>query len=121
MSDLPQPVAEILEEAVYRKRAVAYLQIDDADLAVIGAGGDLANYGLEMVRPGQPVLEQAFFLEGLLPLADTPYVMPAVEVAHGRSADLHFHRDGKRLWLVLLDVTAARDQSRRIQQKAYEM
>ena len=121
MRDLPRHVAEILEEAVYRERAVAYLQIDDADLAVIGAGGDLANYGLETVRPGQPVLEQAYFLEGLLPLAETPYVMPAIEVASGRSADLHFHRNGESLWLVLLDVTAERDQSRRMQQKAYDM
>jgi serine phosphatase RsbU (regulator of sigma subunit) len=121
MKDLPQRVADVLEEAVYQKRAVAYLQIDDADLAVIAAGGDLANYGLEMVRPGQAVLEHVFFLEGLLPLAETPYVLPAVEVARGRSADLHFHRDGKNLWLVLLDVTAECDQSRRMQQKAYEM
>lgn len=121
MRDLPQRVADVLEEAVYRKRAVAYLQIDDASLAVIGAGGDLANYGLEMVRPGQPVLEQALFLEGLLPLAETAFVVPAVEVARGRSADLHFHRDGQSLWLVLLDVTAECDQSRRMQQKAYEM
>jgi serine phosphatase RsbU (regulator of sigma subunit) len=67
------------------------------------------------------VLEQAFFLEGLLPLAETPYVVPAVEVARGRSADLHFHHDGESLWLVLLDVTAESEQSRRIQQKAYEM
>ena len=121
MRDLPQRVIDTLEEAVYRKRAVAYLQIDDANLAVIGAGGDLANYGLEMVRSGQPVLEQAFFLEGLLPLAETPYVIPAVEVARGRSADLHFFRDDKSLWLMLLDVTDERDQSRRMQQKAYEM
>ena len=121
MRQLPQHVVEILEEAVYRERAVAYLQIDDANLAVINAGGDLGNYGLEMVRPGQAVLEQAFFLEGLLPLRETPFVMPAVEVARGRAADLHFHRDNENLWLVLLDVTAERDQSRRIQQKAYDM
>ncbi|HXR85677.1 MAG TPA: SpoIIE family protein phosphatase [Stellaceae bacterium] len=121
MRDLPQPIADALEEAVFGERAVAYLQIDDANLAVIGAGGDLANYGLELAHPGQPVLEHAFFLEGLLPLAETPYVMPAVEVARGRSADLHFYRDDNCLWLVLLDVTAERDQSRRMQQKAYEM
>lgn len=121
MRDLPQRVAAALDEAVYRTRAIAYLQIDDANLAIIGAGGDLANYGLETVRPGQPALEQAFFLEGLLPLAETPYVMPAVEIGHGRSADLHFHRDGKSLWLVLMDVTAECDQSRRMQQKAYEV
>src|SRR6185503_15507560 len=121
MSDLPPSVADALEKAVYRERAVAYLQIDDRDLAVVGIGGDLANYGLERLRPGQPVLEHAFFLEGLLPLAETPYIVPAVEITGGRSADLHFYRDGKDLWLVLLDVTAERNQSRRMQQKAYEM
>lgn len=121
MGHLPPQIAEILGDAFYRERAVAYLRIDDATLAVIGAGGDLANYGLETVRPGQAALEQAFFLEGLLPLAETPFVMPAVEVAHGRAADLHFHRDDEGLWLVLLDVTAERDQSRRMQQKAYDM
>ena len=121
MSDLPPSVADALEKAVYRERAVAYLQIDDRDLAVVGIGGDLANYGLERLRPGQSVFEHAFFLEGLLPLAETPYIVPAVEIAGGRSADLHFHRDGKNLWLVLLDVTAERDRSRRMQQKAYDM
>ena len=121
MGGLPQPVADALNEAVYRKRAIAYLQIDDTNLSVVGAGGALANYGLEMVRPGQPALEHAFFLEGLLPLAETPYVLPAVEIGRGCSADLHFHRDGKSLWLVLLDVTAECDQSRRMQQKAYEV
>lgn len=121
MSNLPAHVAEALEKEVYRERAVAYLQIDDGDFAVVSAGGDLANYGLEQVRPGQPVLEHAFFLEGLLPLEETPYIVPAVEITGGRSADLHFYRDGKNLWLVLLDVTAERDRSRRMQQKAYDM
>lgn len=121
MTSLPPRVAAALEEAVYCERAVAYVQIDAGDLTVVGAGGDLENYGLEMVRPRQPVLQHAFFLEGLLPLAETPYIVPAVEVARGRSADLHFHSDGQSLWLVLLDVTADRDQKRRIQQKAYEM
>jgi serine phosphatase RsbU (regulator of sigma subunit) len=42
-------------------------------------------------------------------------------LAHGRCADLHLYLDGGSTWLVLLDVTAERDQARRMQQRAYEM
>jgi class 3 adenylate cyclase len=67
------------------------------------------------------VVEQAYFLEGLLPLEETPYFVPSVELDCGRAADLHFHLDGDTTWVLLLDVTAYRDATRRLQQKAYEM
>ncbi len=70
---------------------------------------------------GEPAVEQAFFLEGLLPLIETPYFVPSVELASGRAADLHFHLDRDTTWVLLLDVTAKRDAARRVQQKAYEM
>ncbi|HWF96405.1 MAG TPA: PP2C family protein-serine/threonine phosphatase [Xanthobacteraceae bacterium] len=120
MEGLPASVAERLRELTYSERAVAYLQVDGG-LALIGAGGHLDNYGLEAVRLGEPAVEQAFFLEGLLPLAETPYFVPSVELDGGRAADLHFHLDADIVWVVLLDVTANRDAARRLQQKAYEM
>jgi serine phosphatase RsbU (regulator of sigma subunit) len=113
-------VADRLSALVVHRRAVAWLQID-SELTLIGAGGQLDRYGLAEMRPGEPVLEQAFFLEGLLPLEETPYVVPSMEVAGSVAADLHFHMDGACIWLLLLDVTAERDATRRIQQKAYDM
>jgi serine phosphatase RsbU (regulator of sigma subunit) len=44
-----------------------------------------------------------------------------VELAGGRAADLHFYQHDESVWVVLLDVTAERDQARRIQQRAYDM
>jgi class 3 adenylate cyclase len=73
------------------------------------------------MRLGEPAVEQAYFLEGLLPLEETPYFVPSVELDCGRAADLHFHLDGDTTWVLLLDVTAYRDATRRLQQKAYEM
>jgi len=120
MEGLPASVADRLQALTFSERAVAYLQIDD-DLTLIGAGGHLAAYGLEGLRLGEPAVAQAGFLEGLLPLIETPYVVPSVELAAGRAADLHFDRDGDSIWLVLLDVTAERNAARRVQQKAYDM
>jgi class 3 adenylate cyclase len=120
MESLPASLAERLRELTFNERAVAYLQIDAA-LVLVGAGGHLENYGLAAVRLGERAVEQVFFLEGLLPLEETPYFVPAVELDCGRAADLHFYLDADTVWVVLLDVTAYRDATRRLQQKAYEM
>jgi hypothetical protein len=120
MEDLPSSVAARLRELIYDERAVAYLKID-GELRLVGAGGRLHHYGLNGLRLGEPAAEQAFFLEGLLPLVETPFLFPQVEMAKGRAADLHLHRDADSVWVILLDVTEARDAVRRMQQKAYEM
>jgi serine phosphatase RsbU (regulator of sigma subunit) len=120
MEGLPPSLAERLQALLHSERAVAYLQVDAA-LTLVGAGGHLDNYGLAAVRLGEPAVEQAFFLEGLLPLVETPYFVPSIELAGGRAADLHFHLDGDTVWVLLRDVTAERDAARRVQQKAYEM
>jgi serine phosphatase RsbU (regulator of sigma subunit) len=120
MEGLPPNLAERFQSLVYSEQSVAYLQID-TDFVLVSAGGHLHNYGLADLRVGEPAVEQAFFLEGLLPLAETPYLVPSVELAGGRAADLHFHLDAGTTWLLLLDVTADRNAARRVQQKAYEM
>lgn len=120
MEGLPATVAERLPALIYSERAVAYLQVDAA-LTLVGAGGHLEAYGLAGLRLGEPVAEQAFFLEGLLPPVETPCVVPSMELASGRAADLHFFLQDDTCWVVLLDVSAERDAARRMQQKAYDM
>ena len=120
MQGVPAGLAERLQELTYDERAVAYLQIDAA-LDLIAAGGHLDNYGLAAMRLGEPAVEQAFFLEGLLPLVESPYFVPSIELDCGRAADLHLHQDGDTAWVVLFDVTEQRDATRRLQQKAYDM
>src|SRR3979411_3213419 len=120
MFGLPRSVADVLQSVTYSQRALAYLQID-AQLTLVGAGGDLENYGLGALVLGEQASNQAFFLEGLLPLVGPPCVMPSIELVTGRVADLHFYVETEYIWVVLLDVTAERDQARRVQQKAYEM
>ena len=120
MQGVPASLAERLQELTYDERAVAYLQVD-AELNLVSAGGHLDNYGLAAMRLGEPAVEQAFFLEGLLPLVESPYFVPSIELDCGRAADLHLHQDGDTVWVVLFDVTEQRDATRRLQQKAYDM
>src|SRR5262245_34365055 len=117
MIGLPHSIVEALDEMTYSQRALAYLQVD-AELRLVGAGGDLKNYGLASVRPGQPATEQAPFLEGLLPLLEAPFFLPSLEVGGGRAADVHFYLDNGCVWVVLLDVTAERDQAQRMHHHA---
>ncbi len=120
MEALPATIVEQLQALTYRERAVAYLQVD-AGLTLVGAGGHLETYGLADLCLGEPATEQAFFLEGLLPPVETPYVVPSMELAGGRVVDLYFFLDADTLWVVLLDVSVERDAARRMQQKAYDM
>src|SRR6516164_1275359 len=120
MEGLPTTLVEGLQGAIYTERAMAYLQVD-AGLNLVGAGGHLEAYGLAGLRPNEPALEEAFFLEGLLPPVETPFVVPSMELASGRVADLYIFLGDDMWWVVLLDVSAERDAARRMQQKAYDM
>ena len=120
MEGLPASVAEQLQALIFGERAVAYLQVD-AGFNLVGAGGDLDAYGLAGLRLGEPAAEQAFFLEGLLPPVETPYVVPSMELGSGSVADLHFFLQDDTCWVMLLDASAERDAARRMQQKAYDM
>jgi len=119
MEGLPATVAERLHALIYADRVIAYLQVN-ARLVLVDAGGHLEAYGLAGLSLGEVAVEQAFFLEGLLPPVETPCLVPSVELA-GRAADLHILLDGDTWWVVLLDVSAERDAAGRMQQKAYDM
>jgi phosphoserine phosphatase RsbU/P len=117
---LPASVSASLHAVIYRQRELAYLQIDST-LTLISVGGHLDNYGLSDLQCGQPACEQAYFLEGLLPPVETPCFIRSMELVSGRATDLQFYLDGGDIWVVLLDVTAERDETRRVQQRAYDM
>jgi class 3 adenylate cyclase len=120
MASLPAEVISRLKALAFAGRAVAWLRIDDS-LALAEAGGDLEVYGLAAPHLGGAAAEQAPFLEGLLPLVETPWEMPSVEVARGRVADLHFWASEGSTWVLLMEVTPERNAAQRMQQKAYDM
>jgi phosphoserine phosphatase RsbU/P len=118
--DLPARVSDWLLHLVTSQRAVAHVVID-TEQRVTSAGGELRNYGLTTLEHGQPASAQLPFLEGLLPLVETPFVIPSMEMPNGRVADVHLLGEADATWLLLLDVTAEHGEARKVQQKAYDM
>lgn len=120
MLDMPARISEWLLLLVKSQRSIAHLLINDQSV-LIEAGGELEYYGLANLKPQHSVSTQLPFLEGLLPLEETPFLLQSVEMPSGRVADVHFFTDEDMTWVALLDVTAEHDGARKMQQKAYDM
>ncbi len=120
MLDIPDRISEWLLLLVKSQRSIAHLLINN-ELVVIKAGGELAHYGLADLKHQHSASDQLPFLEGLLPLAESPFLLESVGMPGGSVADVHLFADEDMTWIVLLDVTAEHDHARKMQQKAYDM
>jgi len=120
MVDLPPRIAEWLLLLIKSQRAVAHLLVD-GEQALKNAGGDLDHYGLAGLRHQYPACDQLPFLEGLLPLPESPFLLRSMGMPSGRVADVHLFAADDATWVVLLDMTAEHDEARTMQQKAYDM
>ncbi|HPS94209.1 MAG TPA: adenylate/guanylate cyclase domain-containing protein [Deltaproteobacteria bacterium] len=67
--------------------------------------GDCSAYGLGPLEPGTSVLDQVWFLEGLLPLRQPSLSLPCVQIGAGLWADVHIVRHGRKHWVLFLAVT----------------
>ena len=120
MPDIPDLISEWLLRLVKSQRSVAHLLINN-ELVLIQAGGELEYYGLGDLEQGDSAADQLPFLEGLLPLAETPFLLESVGMPGGSVADVHLFAEEDGTRIVLLDVTVEHDQARKMQQKAYDM
>ncbi len=120
MPDLPDRISEWLLLLVKSQRSIAHLLINN-ELVLIQAGGELEYYGLGDLEQGNSASDQLPFLEGLLPLAETPFLLESVGMPGGSVADVHLFAEEHGTRVVLLDVTVEHDLARKMQQKAYDM
>ncbi len=120
MEVLPPEVAESLRTLIYQQRSLAYILVDNG-LDLVRAGGFLEHYGLAGLRLQEPASSQIDFLEGMLPLVETPFLIRSMEMPSGRIADVHFFAAADDVWILFLDVTTEHDEARLVQQKAYDM
>src|SRR5271156_3772125 len=120
MLDIPDRISEWLLLLVKAQRSIAHFLINN-ELGLIKAGGELENYRLGDLKHQHSASDQLPFLEGLLPLAESPFLLESVGMPGGSVADVHLFTDEDMPWIVLLAVTAEHDHARKIQQKAYDM
>src|SRR5580692_3998542 len=120
MPDTSDRISEWLLHLVKSQRSIAHLLINN-ELLLIKAGGELEYYGLGDLKPHHSAADQLPFLEGMLPLAESPFLLESVGMPGGSVADVHLFADEDRTWVVFLDVTTEHDHARKMQQKAYDM
>jgi serine phosphatase RsbU (regulator of sigma subunit) len=120
MQELPAKVSESLLELVDAQRFLAHMVVDEQH-NLVQLGGRLDHYGLTGLAVGTQASDQLSFMEGMLPLYETPFLIRSLEMPSGRIADVHLFADGKVVWIVLMDMTAEHNETRLVQQKAYDM
>ncbi len=102
--DFPSPIRAYIDAYIMDKRHPAYLRLNPkGDLS--HCGGALHHYGIEALQLGQDASEQLPFLMGLLPVDEQGEVLPWMETASGRYADVHLLGVEHDTWIVLLDAT----------------
>jgi len=120
MAELPVSVHTYLSRLAAEQRSPAYL-LSNQEGALSAWGGELTAYGIADLSAGEPVGEQVFFLEGLLPLAGEGLILPCMQTESGRPADLHLFSTPSGDCALLLDATASERQQRLMQQKGNEL
>ena len=119
MAEMPAPVFAYLNRLATEQRSPAFLLADEQG-RLSDWGGSLVDYGIFDLQAGQPVGEQIYFLEGLLPLEGTSMVLPCLQTDSGRVADLHLFPTEAGDCALLLDATLEEFQQRLMQQKGNE-
>lgn len=121
MLNLPPRISDSLLLLIDAQRFLAHMSIDGSQ-RLVQIGGHLEHYGLIGLQPGDLASDPLPLLEGLLPLAETPFLIRSMEMPSKRIADVHFFADDdETVWVLLLDVTAEYEETRLVQQKAYDM
>ncbi|HEX8144790.1 MAG TPA: PAS domain S-box protein [Pyrinomonadaceae bacterium] len=120
MPSLPSPISEFMLKLNIDTRSPAFLLVRKDGL-LSDWGGDLTSYGIEGLIKDQPVGEQVFFLEGMLPLDSSPLFLPYMKTDSGLSADIYLFTGEEGTWVLLMDATWEARKRKAIQQKANDL
>jgi signal transduction histidine kinase len=120
MGEFPVAIRDFLNNLAFRHTHPAYLCVDE-DTNLRSWAGATDAYGLTGLRTGEPVGQQAFFLEGLFPLDGDGLSLPFIHTPSGRPADLHLFSTPEGDCALLLDATIPEQQQRLMQQKGNEL
>ena len=118
--ELPAPIRDFIVRLTADNRAPAYVLADERN-AVVECGGELADYGLEGLRPGASVDDELEFVAGLLPLDKGNIFLPFVKLDRGPYTDLYLFGDERGTWVLLLNAAREAVKRQHLQQRTYDL
>lgn len=120
MEAYPEGVRRILFDLLRRERRPAFLAVT-AEGILEDWGGDLAYYGMRGCRRGMSAVDVAPVLQGALDGEAGPCVIERFVVGPDAWADVHVLVEGKRRWVVFVDVSREGGLERDLQQARNEL
>lgn len=106
--------------AIATKESFAYFHISP-DGRLLGWGGELDRYPLQILNPGDPIETHLGFLAGFLPMATPREVLPKIHIATDLIVDVHLIRGTKEGWVLLIETTAILKKQQQLQQKGNDL
>lgn len=120
MSAYPPTVVDKILQVTLQSNRFAWLAVD-ADGRLLSQGGGTGAIGLPQWQPGQPILDEAPFLDGYLPMPRDYDCIEAYEMGQGAIVDIHLFADQQQLWAILVDRTSEIEWESTARQKANEL
>lgn len=81
----------------------------------------MSPYGISDLHIGKPIDEQLYFMDGLLPLDQSPLYLSCVKTEFGLSADIHIFSGDECDWILLMDASQEETRNTLLQQKTNEL
>jgi hypothetical protein len=119
MLEVPESIITYIINFMLESRSLAYLLVSKEGNPSTW-GGKLATYGIINLQENEKIGQQICFLEGLLPLDDSPLFLPQVKTEEGICADVHIFPSSEGDWILLLDARLDQMQLSLIQQLAHD-
>jgi signal transduction histidine kinase len=102
------------------QRSLGYILLDrNGNLRMWG--GALEQLGINALQEGKPVEDQLLFMEGLLPLNQSPTKLTMIKPDVDHCLDIHLFQTENGYGLILMDATEAAQHQAVWQQKVNEM
>ena len=117
---IPREIEHYLALLTDREKSPAWVAVAK-DGVIREFGGHLALYGFSGLAAGQHYSERMIHLDGFLPVADEPMILPSMQFDAAVYIDVHLIPGDAADWVLLINSTDIVRQRQMIQQKANEL
>lgn len=120
MTSLPEPIGAYLNNLFVRGRSPAFLCVNDNG-RLSCSGGDVKYYHLNELHSDIPVDDQIPVLLGLFPLRQDRLILPMIQLAPDRFAEIHVFGGKEETFILFLDQSQEAREAQRTQQVSNEL